>query len=480
MTTFVFKGAEGVPAGLDFGPLVGELNRLGFPSIIVRTPRSESRTPNQDSANAIVEALRDVHDEVVIVGVSHQGMFLPLVAEMRPIRRLVYVNAIIPRPGRPFMDVLKEERVFAPGLLEATIESTKGMTGEFLEITLDPGLPAWLRKLMKLSAWTSGAKASINELLEPCPLKELPKVDSIYICAAQDQAVFPEWQQRAARESLGVDAIVIPGARHGSILTTHRREVAAAAVQGLRPNDEISLNNLETKSLNETTGTFETQSEVALLKKFLLRRIRLRGVLFSAVPSLVFVGAYLFSSSLRTAIWSSVGVAFLIFFYHIFRRAAPWPAVAGVFITAIEASVACLAGSVRGFFLLRIWGSLFFASVFLLSVLIRWPLVGVVWSKLTSAGLRWRSDRSASLYYSIATLSWVVVFATRFVVLHRLYESNAVGWLAFTQAVLGRPLAAVAVLINIWAIRRIGRRKKEEARRKKEDRGRMAGDGKRG
>jgi esterase/lipase len=76
--------------------------------------------PNHDSVNAMIEALRDVHDAVAIVGVSHQGLFLPLIAAARPVRRLVFVNALIPRPGRPFIEILKEEAVFAPGLLEAT------------------------------------------------------------------------------------------------------------------------------------------------------------------------------------------------------------------------------------------------------------------------------------------------------------------------------------------------------------------------
>jgi hypothetical protein len=214
-----------------------ELKRRGFPSIVVRTPRSESKTPNEDSAKAVIEALRGVHDDIVVVGVSHQGLFLPLIAAQRPVRRLVYVNALIPRPGLPFIEVLKEEPVFAPGLLEATIKSTEGITSEFLDIVLEPSLPAWLRKVIKWRARRSKAKVRINGLLEPCSLKELPKVDSVYICAAEDQAVRPEWQQRAARESLGIDAIVISGARHGSIFRTHRREVAAAVTQNLRPND---------------------------------------------------------------------------------------------------------------------------------------------------------------------------------------------------------------------------------------------------
>jgi hypothetical protein len=101
-----------------------------------------------------------------------------------------------------------------------------------------------------------------------------------------------------------------------------------------------------------------------------------------------------------------------------------------------------------------------FGGIFLLSVLLRWPLVGVVWSRLNGTGLRWRADRLA-LYYALATLSWAVVLAARFVVLHWLYNANAVGWLAFIRIVMGHPLAGLALLINIWSIRRASARENE-------------------
>jgi hypothetical protein len=80
----------------------------------------------------------------------------------------------------------------------------------------------------------SGAKSRISGLLEPCPLKELPKVDSVYICAAQDQAVRPEWQQQAARESLGIDAIVIsvPGTARSLALIGAKSRLLSRKVFG--------------------------------------------------------------------------------------------------------------------------------------------------------------------------------------------------------------------------------------------------------
>jgi hypothetical protein len=144
----------------------------------------------------MVSALRDVRGDVVLLGVSNQGLFLPLVAAARPVRRIVFVNALIPRPGRSYLEVFKTEQVFTtPRLLE--------YASQF------PGMS------------------------EVCPLKELPKCEYVYISAENDKAVRPAWQQWAARTLLHVEPAVIQGASHGSIVWTHTHEVADAAAKGL-------------------------------------------------------------------------------------------------------------------------------------------------------------------------------------------------------------------------------------------------------
>src|SRR5215471_11999932 len=63
-----------------------------------------TKTPNQDRAKFMVEALRDVAGEVALIGISNQGLFMPLVAAARPIRRIVMINAVIPHPGQSFVE----------------------------------------------------------------------------------------------------------------------------------------------------------------------------------------------------------------------------------------------------------------------------------------------------------------------------------------------------------------------------------------
>ncbi len=190
-----------------------------------------------------------------------------------------------------------------------------------------------------------------------------------------------------------------------------------------------------------------------------LQRIRgnIPNLIYSSLPLVLFVGIYLASSRLATAIWSSVGAAVVILLVRLMRHEHVWPALAGFFGVAIAAFVAYRTGSARGFFLVDIWGSLLGSITLFVSVLVRWPLAGVVWSKLNGTDMRWRSGRSAQRYYGIATLLWALVLLARFGVLHWLYGMDNVGLLAFARIIMGVPFTAMATLVTIWAARKAQR-----------------------
>nr|WP_233157894.1 DUF3159 domain-containing protein [Actinokineospora bangkokensis] len=183
------------------------------------------------------------------------------------------------------------------------------------------------------------------------------------------------------------------------------------------------------------------------------------GLVYSSVPVVVFVLANVFFG-LSVAIWSSIGVAVAITVLRVVRKEPLQPAISGFFGVAIAAFIAWKTGSAKGFFLVGIWTSLLYGGVFLLSVLVRWPLVGVIWSYLNGHGQSWRKDRRARLAYDIATLTFVVVFAARFVVQKWLYDQDSTGWLAFARLAMGYPLFAVALAVTVWAVARAQARQK--------------------
>jgi hypothetical protein len=176
------------------------------------------------------------------------------------------------------------------------------------------------------------------------------------------------------------------------------------------------------------------------------------GLIYSSLPVVAFVPVSQFFG-LTAAISAALGVAAIILVWRLIRRESTQPAISGFFGVGICALIAYLMGESKGYFLLGIWSSLMWAAVFTLSVLIRRPVVGYVWSWVNGHGHAWRTVRRAVLAFDIATLVWVLVFGSRFVVQHHLYDADQTGWLGVARIAMGWPLTAVAALITYLAIR---------------------------
>jgi hypothetical protein len=176
------------------------------------------------------------------------------------------------------------------------------------------------------------------------------------------------------------------------------------------------------------------------------------GLIYSSLPVVAFVPI---SSAfgLLTAVLSALGVAALIFLWRLYRKDSLQPAVSGFIGVGFCALIAYVMGEAKGYFLLGIWMSLCWAAVFGLSVVVRRPLVGYIWSWVNGHGQAWRSVRRAVIAFDIATATWVLVFAARFVVQHELYDANQTGWLGFARIAMGWPLTGVAALATYLAIK---------------------------
>ena len=176
------------------------------------------------------------------------------------------------------------------------------------------------------------------------------------------------------------------------------------------------------------------------------------GLIYTSLPVVVFVPV---SSmfGLLPAIITALIVAALILVWRLVRHESVQPAVSGFIGVGFCALIAWYVGAAKGYFLLGIWMSLFWAAVFGLSILIRRPVVGYVWSWVNGHGYRWRSVRRAVTAFDVATFTWVVVFAARFLVQHQLYDMDRTGWLAAARIAMGWPLTGVAALATYFAIK---------------------------
>ncbi|OZD59223.1 DUF3159 domain-containing protein [Rhodococcus sp. 06-1460-1B] len=180
------------------------------------------------------------------------------------------------------------------------------------------------------------------------------------------------------------------------------------------------------------------------------------GLVYSTLPVVVFVP---FNSyfGLSVALWAALGVAAAVLVWRLVRRSPIQPAISGFFGVGICAFIAYRTGDAKGYFLFGIYTSLVYGGAFVLSVLARWPLVGVIWGYLNGKGTSWRRERSAVRYYDVATTAWASVFAARYIVQSQLYDSDQTGWLAVARIGMGWPLTGVALLVTLWAVRQADR-----------------------
>jgi hypothetical protein len=176
------------------------------------------------------------------------------------------------------------------------------------------------------------------------------------------------------------------------------------------------------------------------------------GLIYSSLPVLVFVPISSLAG-LMPAIIAALAVAAVILLWRLVRKESAQPAISGFMGVGICALIAYLVGESKGYFLYGIWMSLVWAVVFLVSVLIRRPLVGYIWSWVNGHDRGWRNVRRAVLVFDIATITWVLVFASRFIVQRHLYDADETGWLAAARIAMGWPLTAVAALATYLAIR---------------------------
>lgn len=176
------------------------------------------------------------------------------------------------------------------------------------------------------------------------------------------------------------------------------------------------------------------------------------GLIYSSLPVVVFVAA---SSlwSLLPAIGAALGVATLVLAWRVIRRSTTQPAISGFFGVVVCAVIAYALGESKGYFLLGIWMSLVWAAVFALSVLIRRPVVGYLWARLSGHGAGWRDVRRAVYAFDLATLTWVLVFGARFVVQGLLYDAGRTGWLGVARIAMGWPLTAGSAVVTYLAIK---------------------------
>jgi hypothetical protein len=177
------------------------------------------------------------------------------------------------------------------------------------------------------------------------------------------------------------------------------------------------------------------------------------GLVYSGVPVAVFIVVNIIVG-LQPALISSLAVAVLIMVVRLVRKEPLQPAISGLLGVGVAAFIANRTGEARGFYLPGLLLSAGLFVVFLGSLVVRWPLAGVVWHGINGEGMAWREDARLRKAYMLATALWALVFGARVVVQGLLYNADEATWLGIARLAMGYPLFGLALLGTILAVRR--------------------------
>lgn len=178
----------------------------------------------------------------------------------------------------------------------------------------------------------------------------------------------------------------------------------------------------------------------------------LPGLVQSAIPSLAFVMTHQVLG-ISAGIIAALSASLVIVIVRATRGQSLRPAIGGVIGGAVASTLALWTGDARDYFLPDIWGYVLCAAVLIVSVGMRWPLAGVLWSTMNRRPMAWRADRAAQRAYTIATLVAATSFCIRSATQIWLYEHDQVGAMALARLLVNYPLWAVTAVVWAWSIR---------------------------
>jgi hypothetical protein len=179
-----------------------------------------------------------------------------------------------------------------------------------------------------------------------------------------------------------------------------------------------------------------------------------RGIVEGALPTVGFTLAYVITHELRTALILSVSLAVVLLVLRIVARQPVQFVVNSLVGIGVAALFASRSGRAEDVFLPGIIYNAVYAVVMTLSVVLRWPVVGLMIGSVTGDVTAWRND--PAIVRLCSKLTWILAApcAIRVAVQYPLYLAGQVGWLGASKIALGWPLQVASLSLMAYLLAR--------------------------
>lgn len=180
-----------------------------------------------------------------------------------------------------------------------------------------------------------------------------------------------------------------------------------------------------------------------------------RGALDATLPPVAFAAGWLLAGH---SIWAGVLAAVLtgatLAGWRLRAGDRPRSVLIGLLAVCVAALIALRTGRAADFFLVQVISNAASALAWVASIVIRWPLLGVVVGTALGQRTRWRRDPALLRAYALGSWIWAATYALRVAVFVPLYYGGQVIALVAARLVLTWPLVATALAVSWWVIRR--------------------------
>ncbi len=174
-----------------------------------------------------------------------------------------------------------------------------------------------------------------------------------------------------------------------------------------------------------------------------------RAALDATAPAVAFVVGWLVSGhSLGWGAGAALVTGAAVTAVRWQRGDRPLAALLGLLGVSVAALIALYTGRAADFFLAQLLSNVVSALVWALSVLLRWPLLGVIVGGALGQRTAWRGDPALLRAYSLASWVWVGQYLIRIAVFTPLWAVDAVVALGVARVVLSWPLVAASVAVS--------------------------------
>lgn len=218
-----------------------------------------------------------------------------------------------------------------------------------------------------------------------------------------------------------------------------------------------------------TTGTVEQVIRAQLAKALGGKR----GMAEAAVPTLVFTVSYLLlrdregvhgpgileNPALEWAIGLGLAIAAVLVVVRLAQRGSPQFVFNSLVGIAIASAFASISGQAEAAFLPGIIYNTVYAVVLAISILLRWPAIGLIIAGITGDLVSWRRDPAVVRLCSRLTWLLVLPCVIRVAIQIPLYAAAGSSVAAFaalgtSKVLLGWPLQVAGFAIMVWLLSR--------------------------